>query len=891
MGLGGLAEEQATLRRLAGLVARGAPPAEVFEAVIGEVGRLVHADGANLSRYESDDTLTTIGIWTRAEGYAAIGGRYPVEQGTVARLILETRRPARIDSHADAGASLVALARDRGFRSSVGAPLIVAGRLWGLVGVASASDQLLPPDTEERLGEFTELLATAIANAQSREDLTRLVAEQAALRRVATLVAEGAPPDDLFAVVAEQVARILDVPLVSIVRYESDGTASERASFSERGQLFAVGTRWSLEGTNVVSAVRDSGRPARINDYTGLEGAIAEAVSRAGIRSTVGSPIVVADDLWGTMVVSSTAPEPLPADTEVRLGKFTDLAATAISNTEAQAEAGRLAEEQSALRRVATLVARGVDPTELFAAATEEVGRLLGADRAGMIRYDSDELVSAVAAWAADGEHEPVGSQWLIDGESLAPRILRTGGSARIDDWSEVSGSIATFVREELGLRSSVGSPIVFDGRVWGALMVHSTQERPLSAETEAKVAAFSELVATAISNSEARTEVRRLADEQAALRRVATLVAREPPPGEVFAAVAEEVGLLLSVDDTRLVRYEDDGTGTVVAAWGKLADAVPVGTSMTLEAWSVSALVLQSERPSRIDDYSTADRPVVGFMRHKGIRSAVGTPIVVEGRVWGAMIVGSLDDEPLPADTELRVREFTELIATAIANIQARSDLTASRARIVEASDDERRRVVRDLHDGAQQRLVHTVITLKLANRAIQRDEPDSGELVDEALAQAERATAELRELAHGILPTVLTRGGLRAGVEALASRMPVPIERSVDVGRLPAAVEATAYFVVAEALTNVAKHSRAQQAAVTARVEDGALQIEVRDDGVGGARPGGTGIVSLGDRLSALSGRLRIESPAGGGTLVAATIPIPGGDGDGGSPQSSVS
>jgi GAF domain-containing protein len=877
MGLGGLAEEQATLRRLAGLVARGAPPSELFEAVIGEVGRLVHADGATLSRYESHDTLTTIGIWTRADGYSAIGGRYPLEQGTLARLIFDTQRPGRIDSYEDARGSLAALSRKRGFRSSVGAPVIVAGRLWGIVGVASISDESLPPDTEDRLTEFTELLGTAIANAQSREDLTRLVAEQAALRRVATLVAEGARPDDLFALVAEQVARILEVPLVSIVRYEPDGTASERASFSERGEVFAVGTRWSLDGTNVVAAVRDSGQAARIDDYTGLEGTIVEAVRRAGIRSTVGIPIVVAGDLWGAMVVSSTTVDPLPADTETRLGKFTELAATAISNAEAQAEARRLAEEQSALRRVATLVARGVAPAELFAAATEEVGRLLGVDRAGMIRYDGDEMVSAVATWAADGELEPVGGQWPLDGESLAARILRTGRPARIDDWSEVSGSIARFVRDELGLRSSVGSPIVFDGRVWGALIVHSTQDQPLPAGTEAKITAFSELVATAISNSEARTEVRRLAEEQAALRRVATLVAREPAPAEVFAAVSEELGLLLSVEDNAMLRYEDDGTATVVASWDKRGEPIPVGTNLVLDGRSVTALVLRTGRPARIDDYANVDSSVAAFMRDKGIRSAVGTPIVVEGRVWGAMVVGSLEDEPLPADTEVRVAEFTELIAAAIANIQTRSDLAASRARIVEATDDERRRVVRDLHDGAQQRLVHTVITLKLANRAMEREEPGSDQLVDEALVQAERATAELRELAHGILPSVLTRGGLRAGVEALASRMPVPIERSVDVGRLPAAVEATAYFVVAEALTNVAKHSRARAAAVTARVEEGALQIDVRDDGIGGVRPGGTGIVGIGDRLAALGGHLRIESPTGGGTLVAAAIPIP--------------
>jgi signal transduction histidine kinase len=193
-----------------------------------------------------------------------------------------------------------------------------------------------------------------------------------------------------------------------------------------------------------------------------------------------------------------------------------------------------------------------------------------------------------------------------------------------------------------------------------------------------------------------------------------------------------------------------------------------------------------------------------------------------------------------------------------------------------VAATDDERRRVVRDLHDGAQQRLVHTVITLKLAHRALEHDHDDAPELVVQALDHAEQATAELRELAHGILPAVLTQGGLHAGVDALASRMPVPVDQDVAVGRLPAAVEATAYFVAAEALTNVAKHARARCAAVTARVEDDALLILVRDDGVGGARPGGSGLLGLADRLAVLDGRLVIESPPGAGTLVAAHIPV---------------
>jgi signal transduction histidine kinase len=183
---------------------------------------------------------------------------------------------------------------------------------------------------------------------------------------------------------------------------------------------------------------------------------------------------------------------------------------------------------------------------------------------------------------------------------------------------------------------------------------------------------------------------------------------------------------------------------------------------------------------------------------------------------------------------------------------------------------------VVRDLHDGAQQRLVHTVVTLKLAQQAVQNGEDDVPGLVSEALDNAEQATAELRELAHGILPAVLTQGGLRAGVDALASRMPVPVDNGVSVGRLPAAIEATAYFVVAEALTNVAKHARARHATVTAHVEDGALRVQVRDDGIGGARPDGSGLLGLTDRLAVLDGQLRIESPAEGGTLVAADIRV---------------
>jgi signal transduction histidine kinase len=403
--------------------------------------------------------------------------------------------------------------------------------------------------------------------------------------------------------------------------------------------------------------------------------------------------------------------------------------------------------------------------------------------------------------------------------------------------------------------------------------MAAANPRAPLPAHIEDRLAEFTELVATAISNTESRAGLERLAEEQAALRRVATLVARGTPPEQVFAAVANEVEQLLSADLANVCRYEPDGTVTLVASAAYL---FPIGSRWPLTGGrNLATLVSETRRPARLDDYADATGPLAEGIREVGIRSALGTPIIVEGRLWGLMVAGSRQKQPLPPDTEARLASFTELVATAIANAEARTELAASRARIVAAADQERRRVVRDLHDGAQQRLVHTVITLKLARRAMQNGDEDASAQLTEALDHAERATAELRELAHGILPAVLTGGGLRSGVDALASRMAVPVEIDVSVGRLPAAVEATAYFVVAEALTNVAKHSRAAHAAVTARADE-ALEVEVRDDGVGGARPDGSGLMGLRDRLAVLDGRLRVESPVDGGTLVVAEIPL---------------
>jgi signal transduction histidine kinase len=222
--------------------------------------------------------------------------------------------------------------------------------------------------------------------------------------------------------------------------------------------------------------------------------------------------------------------------------------------------------------------------------------------------------------------------------------------------------------------------------------------------------------------------------------------------------------------------------------------------------------------------------------------------------------------EERLELQRELRRRDAER------AHLQ---EVRASRSRVIQAADTERRRVVRDLHDGAQQSLVHTVLTLRLAESEVDPGHPVAG-LVAEALGHAERATTELRELVHGILPAALTRSGLRTALSSLASRMPLPVTVTAPSKRFPPPIEATAYFVTAEALTNVVKHARAGSATVAAREDAHRLVLEISDDGVGGATTDGTGLTGLADRLAAHDGTLAITSPPGRGTRLVATLPV---------------
>jgi PAS domain S-box-containing protein len=412
------------------------------------------------------------------------------------------------------------------------------------------------------------------------------------------------------------------------------------------------------------------------------------------------------------------------------------------------------------------------------------------------------------------------------------------------------------------------------DGSMFPVSYVSAPLEMP---EGRGAVVAFTDIEDRLRAERMRREHDAVLEAQQAALRRVAMLVAGGAASPEVFAAIAREVAQVLDVALVVIWRNEPDRPAAVAGAWGDRPHPFQAGTTWPVEERTAAALLPAIGRPARIEDFGEIGGVIPDAIAETGIRSGAGAAIVVDGEVWGVMGAGVAESEPLRDDVEDRLGGFTELVATAISNTEARTELAASRARIVAAADDERRRVVRDLHDGAQQRLVHTVITLKLADRALQDGKEDLAALLTEALENAEQATAELRELAHGILPAVLTRGGLRDGVDALASRMPMRVDNGVSVGRLAAGIEATAYFVVAEALTNVAKHARAKGAAVTARVEDGTLRLEVRDDGIGGARPDGSGLLGLADRLAVLDGQLRVEACSDGGTLVAAAIPVP--------------
>jgi PAS domain S-box-containing protein len=387
--------------------------------------------------------------------------------------------------------------------------------------------------------------------------------------------------------------------------------------------------------------------------------------------------------------------------------------------------------------------------------------------------------------------------------------------------------------------------------------------ERALEGDPEAKLA-----------------EVGRLATEQRALRRVATLVASEVSPDRVFTAVSEECARVLGVNASIVLRYEGDGTATIVGRHNRdNIDEFHVGESLPAEQHSAFARVLTTGAPARIDDWGGLTGEVAEAIFRTGYRSTAAAPIIVAGALWGAVAIAS--ENPLPPESEDRLGAFCELASLAVASAQARADLIASRTRLVKAGDEQRRRLERNLHDGAQQRFVSVVLKLRLARARLASHPDATADLLDDASRELDTGLQELREIARGLHPAILGEQGLRQALQALAERLPVAVDidadADADAERLPEHIEATAYYIVSEALTNVAKHAAADRARVSLRRDGAVLRCEVADDGRGGADTStGTGILGLRDRAEAAGGTLSLASPPGRGTVVLVVLPL---------------
>jgi signal transduction histidine kinase len=718
-------------------------------------------------------------------------------------------------------------------------------------------------------------LAEFIAGA-SAADIERLAQEQDALRRVATLVARGAPPGAVFAAVAAEVGRVMPAADFTVVgRYDLDRAVEVVGGWSRAGSHDLVGRRSELGGRNVSTLVFERNEPARVDHLPEGGDALAVAARGIGMRSSAGAPISVEGRLWGVMIATSTRENALPPGAERRLAAFTDLIATTIANAQARQELSALAEEQAALRRVATLVARGAVPAAVFAAVAQEVGRLLPADITVISRYE-DGLVSHMGGWSSDGERLPMRARVSLGGRNVTEMVFQTGRPARMDSYADASGALAADALDR-GIGSAVGAPINVEGRVWGVMVAASTHERRLPPETEERLADFTELVATALGNAQAREELRLVAAEQTALRQVATLVARGASAAALFRAVSEEITRLLPADATVLSRYDPDGCLTRVGRWSRSGIHLPPGERSALGGRNVSTLVYETGRAARLDNYGDDAGDAARWVT-SGLRSSVGVPISVEGRLWGVVVAVSMSAEPLPADAETRLAGFTELVATAIANAETQAELTTSRARIVATADKTRRRIERDLHDGAQQQLVTLALQLRAAQATVP---PEFGELhagLDRVAAALTNTLDELREYARGIHPAVLADGGLAPALKTLVRRSSTPATLDVRApGRLPEHVEVTAYYVISEALANVAKHAQASAVHVEVDATGEVIRLAVRDDGVGGANPArGSGLIGLKDRVEAIGGTLSVRSHHGEGTTLRVELPL---------------
>lgn len=877
------ADELRALRRIATCVAEAIEPDDLFAIVAEEVARVIGVHLASVVRYESDQTATECACFLVGGPGFAVGTHWSLEASDVLGAVRGSGEAARVNDYTDLKGRRAEAIRHRGIHSTVGVPIVVAGHIWGAVVVGSPDPGVLPDDTEERLGDFTQLLATAIANAESRDALAHLAAEQAALRRAATLAVQGIPPVEIFSAVSNEVEDLFGTAAL-VLRFDSDGSGLLFAAISKgieipEGIEVSIGTRWEVEDSMASSEVYRTGRSARSDnvDWSSRRSGYADAGTRQGVVSSVASPILVEGHLWGVILVYSTK-DLLPIDTEPRLEKFTELIAMVIANAESRDALKQLADEQAALRRVATLVAGGAPAAQVFDAVAHEVGDLVGTGTAYVSRFDHDGPALITMGVIGADLDATIGARWELDDSMSTAEVYRTGRSARVDDanWSTVTAQVGS-VGRRLRTASAVSSPITLERQLWGVVSVASPERLP--DDTGGRLEKFTQLLSTAIANSESQEAIKVLADEQAALRRVATLVAQGVPAAEIFSAVSKEVARLFGENQASVLKFDRDAPVATFVARAAPIPGVEIGTRVELSYETPAGRVYATGRPARVDrtDWSTATSDMGRIARRSGNTSAVCCPIIVDGRPWGSITAMSAA-KPLPLDTEGRLERFSHLIATAIANAESRSELAESRRRIVAASDEARRRIERNLHDGTQQRLVSLALAVRATEATVPADLRDIRSELKQTATELGDAVVELQEITRGIHPADLEHSGLIAALRTLARRSPIPALLDITIeSRLPEPIEVAAYYIASEALANAVKHAEATRIEISLERRDGSARLSIRDDGRGGADPAsGSGLVGLTDRVEALGGSLEVRSPSGHGTSITAMLPL---------------